>query len=222
MENQTLIPIIFYGQNEQNLIDHLQTNYPTSKFIYLTIEAQNNSSIKIDQIHQLQAKLAITSNKSRLVWLKQAHLATIPAQNSLLKILEEPPQQTLFVLTTTNPGKLLETITSRCRLYYLPTKFQNPKPEILNQLKNFLGQDFGQRLAQLKNLPKDKIQALSWLEEIILNLNLARKQTKDINKLKIFSKIIQPALETKTYLQANLNPTLAIEHFLLSLPKTSN
>src|SRR5690606_33119153 len=43
-------------------------------------------------------------------------LASIPAQNALLKVIEEPPSNTQIVLTCTTQANLLPTITSRCQI----------------------------------------------------------------------------------------------------------
>jgi DNA polymerase III subunit delta' len=56
----------------------------------------------------------------RVVIVDGADLMNIHAANGLLKILEEPPKQTVLFLTSDNPGRLLPTIRSRCRI--LPLK----------------------------------------------------------------------------------------------------
>ncbi len=221
MENPTFTPLIIYGSQIEVIHQYLVDHYSSKKFIYFEIEAQTNT-IKLDQIHQLKTNLAITSTKPRLIWIKQAHLATQAAQNALLKTLEEPPNQTLFILTTNNLNKLLPTIISRCRLQHLSSQTNTPNQELLDQLKKLLHQSLGERLAELSHLPKDRTQALAWIDEIITSLNLAQRQTNDLHQLHIFSKIIKPALQTKQYLQANLNPNLALTNFLLSLPTVNH
>ncbi len=221
MENQTFTATIFHGPSESALINHLKATYPENQFLYLILEAETNS-IKLSQIHQLQTNLALTSNKPRLVWLKQAHLATLPAQNALLKTLEEPPRKTLFILTTTKPKQLLATILSRCQSFYIPPKTQFIDKSLLQLLKKLIKQDSGQRLAERQQLPKDRQEALDWFNRLIDSLNSTRLQTDNLDQLKTFAKIIKPTLEARQSLQANLNLDLVIDHFLLSLPKTSN
>jgi len=61
--------------------------------------------------------------KFRVFLLPNAERMTIQAANSILKILEEPPRDWIFILTTTDPSLLLPTIVSRChqcRLRPLP------------------------------------------------------------------------------------------------------
>ena len=51
--------------------------------------------------------------KFNIVILDEVHMATNQLQNSLLKLLEEPPKHLVFMLCTTNPEKLLDTVLSR-------------------------------------------------------------------------------------------------------------
>jgi DNA polymerase-3 subunit gamma/tau len=55
-----------------------------------------------------------TSGKYRVFIIDEAHMLTQAASNAFLKTLEEPPENTVFILATTEPGKLPATIRSRC------------------------------------------------------------------------------------------------------------
>lgn len=54
--------------------------------------------------------------QQRVIILDEVHALTGPAASALLKILEEPPKKTLFILCTTDPQKVLNTITGRCKV----------------------------------------------------------------------------------------------------------
>ena len=56
---------------------------------------------------------------NRAVVIADAENMTVQAQNCLLKILEEPPQNTYFILTSSHPDQLLSTVKSRCRVLRL-------------------------------------------------------------------------------------------------------
>lgn len=77
------------------------------------------SSIKIDQIRLLQqeASKAPHIHESRVCIIEDAGKMTVQAQNSLLKLLEEPPAGFVFILTTVSLRSLLVTILSRCRTF---------------------------------------------------------------------------------------------------------
>lgn len=70
----------------------------------------------IDDIRQLKQELGVPPlSGTHLVYiLDEVHMLTNEAFNALLKVLEEPPGNTHFILATTEPHKIPETITSRC------------------------------------------------------------------------------------------------------------
>lgn len=75
-------------------------------------------SITIDQVRSLQATMAMTPSLSdtRIVIVDAAEDMERPGANALLKLLEEPPAGTIFLLVSHAPGSLLPTIRSRCRV----------------------------------------------------------------------------------------------------------
>ncbi len=88
-------------------------------------------NITIDQVRELQLELtkAPFMAKKRFVLFLYADNLTVEAQNALLKTLEEPPGNTIFILISSNIGKILPTIRSRCRLI----KFSSLKFEEFRQ-----------------------------------------------------------------------------------------
>jgi DNA polymerase-3 subunit delta' len=74
--------------------------------------------IKIDQIRQLQEALTLQAYEGRvkMAILDDAGQLTVEGANSLLKILEEPPPQTLFVLVSQQLGHLPATLISRAQV----------------------------------------------------------------------------------------------------------
>ncbi len=84
----------------------------------LVTVAADGASLKIDQIRALQQEAALAPyyGGARVFLIEEAERLTAEAANSLLKILEEPPAGTVFVLTAASPHALLPTIVSRCRL----------------------------------------------------------------------------------------------------------
>lgn len=73
---------------------------------------------KIAQIRELRKTLAMKPFEARLrvVIIAEAHTLNPEASNALLKVLEEPPEQTIFILVTPRAYDLLPTILSRCQL----------------------------------------------------------------------------------------------------------
>lgn len=84
-------------------------------------------AIKINQIRSLKRSLAFPPFEARyrVVILTDTHTMRREAANSLLKTLEEPPPNTILILTAADAGKILPTIVSRCQeipFFALPYK----------------------------------------------------------------------------------------------------
>ena len=74
-------------------------------------------NISVDQIRSLQDLLSVTPSMSpwRAIVIDSVDDLEASAANALLKMLEEPPANTIFFLVSHAPGRLLPTIRSRCR-----------------------------------------------------------------------------------------------------------
>ena len=83
----------------------------------LEIDAASNRGI--DQIRELRemVRYAPVGGRYKVVILDEAHQLTGEASNALLKTLEEPPDRVVFVLATTQPEDLVDTIKSRAQLF---------------------------------------------------------------------------------------------------------
>ena len=94
----------------------LDAPYRTLPHWLETVGADNKQgNISVEEARNILQKLSLKAYegayKIMLIWLPE--LMNIPAANALLKVLEEPPAQTLFLLVTCQPDKLLITILSR-------------------------------------------------------------------------------------------------------------
>ncbi len=89
---------------------------------YHYLEPEGNS-LKIEQIRQWQPFFSYRPQLGRhqVFFLSAPELLTEPAANSLLKILEEPLPQTVFLLSTEDERALLPTLVSRCRVVLFRT-----------------------------------------------------------------------------------------------------
>lgn len=76
------------------------------------------TAITIDEVRRLRMFLGHRAESGvwRVVLVDSADDLNTPAANALLKSLEEPPPRTVFLLLSSEPGRLLPTIRSRCRL----------------------------------------------------------------------------------------------------------
>ncbi|MDP2874270.1 MAG: DNA polymerase III subunit gamma/tau [bacterium] len=83
------------------------------------IELDAASNRGIDDIRSLRdkVKLAPAKGKYKTYIIDEVHMLTTEAFNALLKTLEEPPLQVVFILCTTDPQKVPATIKSRCQRF---------------------------------------------------------------------------------------------------------
>jgi DNA polymerase III subunit gamma/tau len=84
------------------------------------IEIDAASNRGIDQIRELRdmVRYAATGGHHKVIILDEAHMLTDEASNALLKTLEEPPDRVIFVMATTEPDKLADTIRSRSQHFH--------------------------------------------------------------------------------------------------------
>ncbi len=84
------------------------------------IEIDAASNRGIDQVRELRemVRYAPAASRYKVVILDEAHMLTDEASNALLKTLEEPPDKVIFILATTQPEDLVETIRSRAQHFH--------------------------------------------------------------------------------------------------------
>jgi DNA polymerase-3 subunit gamma/tau len=83
------------------------------------IEIDGASNTSVEDIRDLQKELMYSTSKSKykIYIIDEVHMLSKSAFNALLKTLEEPPANVIFIFATTEPHKILPTIISRCQRY---------------------------------------------------------------------------------------------------------
>lgn len=83
------------------------------------VEIDGASNRGIDEIRELRSKIGFVpaEGKYKVYIIDEVHMLTNEAFNALLKTLEEPPSQVLFIFATTAPQKVPNTILSRCQCF---------------------------------------------------------------------------------------------------------
>ncbi|MEI7884011.1 MAG: hypothetical protein WCI30_01510 [Clostridia bacterium] len=153
-------------------------NYPD--FYMIEPEGKN---IRLDSVQEIRVRLGLQrfGSGKRIIIIKDAHLLREEAANCLLTVLEEPPEDTIWLLLTTNLYSILPTIISRCQLIYSNNwqKQDNEQKigllEVWQERKNS-GEDIllPQELSELL-LNKSLYIALTWSERL--------EKLKDLHKL---------------------------------------
>lgn len=96
------------------------------------------ASIKIEQVREIQRKAPYRSYQGgrKIFLIRQAESMTAEAANCILKTLEEPPKDTVFILVSARPQVLLPTILSRCQIIYFKVM---TVPELIQGLVSIKG-----------------------------------------------------------------------------------
>jgi len=105
--------------------------------VFRAAPAPDKREIVVDQIRALRADAYIRPNEGRrkVYVIDPADAMNPAAQNALLKVLEEGPVYAAFLLLADQPGKLLDTVRSRCELLSLPPEEAGPDPESLERAR---------------------------------------------------------------------------------------
>ena len=136
-----------------------------------TAPAPDRQEITVEQIRSLRADAYIRPNegKRKVYLIDPADAMNPAAQNALLKVLEEGPAYAAFLLSAAQPGRLLDTVRSRCELLSLPPEEEKPDPEV---------QKRAEALAEvlLRGTELDAAQAL-------VELELSKPKTDELSAL---------------------------------------
>jgi len=150
--------------NGANPLGNINEKNPTAKLILagahpdmLVVRRAANDKgdlrdvIVVDDALKLASFLHKTATHGgwRVAIIDEAHALNRHGQNAILKILEEPPEQALILMTATSPGALLPTIRSRCRLLNLEPLDDAATRAILGRFAPEVAGDDLQRLIKL-------------------------------------------------------------------------
>lgn len=188
---------------------------------YIVIN-QNKSSIGIDEVRTLSEQLSfsVSSTHIRFVMMYHADLLTLPAQQALLKLLEEPPARTQIWLSVNTVDALIETIRSRCHIQYISKDTAIEQNEYKNVAKKLL-LDIPQlslrELTETAELYKETAQCIGLVEAVLTELTTELEaapsaQLREATRL---------ALKAHALLSStNTNPRLLLESLFFSLKES--
>ncbi len=127
-------------------------------------------TIKIDQVREVVEFLSLTRarGKARLVVINPAEAMTVSAANSLLKTLEEPPENTILLLVCSNPGFLPATIRSRCQNFAIKLTDMQPARQWLSETSGKSPDEVEFALKLAENAP---LTGLGYLEADIAQIH---------------------------------------------------
>ena len=218
--------ILIFGSNknkrkllaENLLVQTLSGNVSNNPDLLLLEKEKTSIGIKQirDAIKFINQKPFVGNSKAVVCF--QAHLMTQPAQNALLKTLEELPNYATFVLCAKNLDAMLPTIVSRCQRVDAVKEilqFEEKQSAVETSAANILLMSAGERLTWADETSKEeKEEIIEQLEQQIriLQLELRKVQSKEIvNTINTILKVKQDIEST------NINTKLALEHLALEI-----
>ena len=141
--------------------------------------------ILIDQIRELQQALQFHSLEGplKLAIINDAEAMTDSAANSLLKILEEPPSKTHFILITAFPHRILPTIRSRCqKIVFSPLGYSEVAQYLIKEVE--MDEKTARQVANISQGSIGSVEALDseFMEEVLGRFGnlVGRANTADI------------------------------------------
>ena len=126
----------------------------------LLTKASTVAQISVDQVRELYDITRGKATEVRYILIDDADAMTVPAQNSFLKLLEEPPEATKFILTSHMPDTMLPTIRSRLQeIYITPTSSVNEIIDVVTDSARKKQLQFiaGGLAAELTRLVQDEV-----------------------------------------------------------------
>lgn len=187
---------------------------------------ETGENIAIAEIRSLIGELAYAGHlgRNRAFILLHAENITAPAQNALLKSLEEPPVKTQLMLVTHHPERLLPTITSRCLIQYLtndvlePIKLEELPPTLQQLLNQPATAPTYAELIHLAAEYKDREAALQLIQQAMHWVHSQLSAAQPNHSLEQQRQL----LATFNQLQANANVALALENCFFQLKNQSS
>lgn len=149
------------------------------------------------------------SAKVRGVVIISAHKLTLDAQNSLLKILEEPPEDSIILLGAVSDKNFLPTILSRCQIWNLEYGIQNTGSEkYYPEIENLMNSSLDERFTFVEKL-EDKEGFIKALVSYF-----SHHLPENYQHLEFSKRLI----DAEKYLSAKGNQRAILEYLMLTLP----
>lgn len=181
------------------------------------------TAITINQIRQLNRSLSKKpfQAKIKVALIHQAQCLTLPAQNALLKTIEEPPNNSFIILTTANQNRLLPTVVSRCQIIKFSSKAFEQKNghQLLKLNQALLKNNLGKRLVLIQPYLKNREAAKAFvLDQISFWRTLMIKPKTfpsfSISRLKA-ARILSLFSESMKFLDQNVNHKLCLDNLMV-------
>lgn len=177
----------------------------------LEIDAASNRGIEEIRDLREKIKLAPASCKYKAYIIDEVHMLTNEAFNALLKTLEEPPRHVVFILATTEPDKLLDTVISRCVRFNFHKASKDEiihslkrvikgedikmKEEVLSAIADFSDGSFRDATKLLQQAITEEVLTLEGIERILGKASISREKFLELIKEKKTKEALETVME---------------------------
>ncbi len=209
------------------------------------IQINEEKKIKIDHIKTLQSEIKYGPHERSMLFviIHRCDQMTTEAANAFLKTLEDPPDQTCFILFSYDRPRLLRTILSRCQSYYFP---KSTLQHVQAYAKHHFNKDADPSLIpkqyprliaaiQTQTLPNTSyltyqelknaspVKQLAHINEMSSNKIMAKTHLYSwieelLNQTTPPISILTQLVDTLRYIDSNTNTKLLLESALISTP----
>ena len=184
------------------------SNFNVNNFNHKIITKDSKKlSIGIEEIEDVFEWAFAKKDNLNYLFIFDSEKLTEDAQNSLLKLVEETPENLQIIFITIEAAKLLQTIRSRCLIIYSNETYTSQSVELAQE---FLNGDVVRRQKIIDKMSSDdtfRSSALEFVEELI---KLYYDQNKDYTIHEVF-------INTLKYLRSNVNTKLALTYLLMNI-----
>lgn len=174
----------------------------------------------IEDVRNIQKSILLKpfKGKTKAVIIEAYENITPEAQNAMLKILEEPPANTIIIISVSKKELMLPTILSRCKIIALKEKEEPTANQDIAKFNGILNiifnGDVGDKLKIAQDVAKNKEEAV-WLEKMTIFVREKMIEEYNESKYLMFLKSLQ-----KTYMaikSTNVSKRAALENLFLSI-----
>lgn len=197
------------------LEDHGVEQGPSARYLL----DSPTTSIGIDAVRQAKMWLGRATQNRRVCMVPDAHRLTQAAQHALLKEMEEPEANTIFLLSAPSEFFLLPTLRSRCTIRRVRKTPQETRSEFPEWMTAVISQrTVGRRMALLSRdaVRHDPARFLDALIERLFELTVSADCR---NKPPTY--LLRATLRARGRLDAQCSPALVLGQFLLDIPFSS-
>ncbi len=208
----SMIPILVVSKDSKLIKKYVDALKVNSLFFEIIPSTKEYS---IQDIKSIIKETKVFFPKVRNYFLPDFHLSSVAAQNSFLKLLEEPPSNVQFILSTDNKNRLLPTIISRVKIVKLlgTDERKNVDQIIINEINGLINQTTT-KIPLLQFKITDKESAKNILLQFIIFFRGRLKTDKNSPV------VIKEILRLKRLLESNnLNPQLTVDQGLIFIWK---